>query len=423
MKNLILYTCIILFHFFTIDSEAQLYAIKANRLIDGKSDSLHHDITIVIEDNKIKDSGKNIEIPANAKMIILADKTILPGLVDVHTHIMFDGSDDYGADIYKNSIPYRAIRAVFFVRKALWSGFTSMRDMCSEGTMYADVDIKKAIDKHIVPGPRLWVATRGLSIPGFYYPLGYSWDLDLPKGTQIVSGADECLRAVREQIANGADWIKVFADWDFHIDEDGGISGQTTFTEEELKVIVTEAHRLGHKVAAHAMSRDGIKAALIAGVNSIEHGAGFDEELIELAKANGVFWCPTLLPPEHMITQNESQFLTQILEIEHKALHIAYHKGLKIVLGTDAGAYPWSVNQAKEFEFLVNKAGFSPMDAIKAGTSIAAELLDQSDKIGYLAPGMYADIIAVPGDPLKDISVLQDVMFVMKDGEIFRQDK
>jgi imidazolonepropionase-like amidohydrolase len=208
-------------------------------------------------------------------------------------------------------------------------------------------------------------------------------------------------------------------DWPTFIDKDGGISGQTNFTREELAAMVTEAHRLGRDVAAHAISRNGIKAALEAGVNSIEHGCGFDEALIDQAKTQGVYWCPTL----SVFEQKTSADTRQMLEIEYKGLNKAYKKGLKIVLGTDSGCFPWSVNQAKEFEFLVKKAGLSPLDAIKAGTSVAAELLSRSAAIGHLAPGMLADIVAVPGDPLLDITVLQKVMFVMKDGRIFRRDQ
>jgi imidazolonepropionase-like amidohydrolase len=400
-------------------STAQLYAIKAGRLIDGKSDVMHHDVIIIVQDNKITAFGKNAEIPENATLLDFSDKTVLPGLIDAHTHIMSDGSADYGADLYKNSTPFRALRAAANVRNALRNGFTALRDVESEGTMYADVDVKKAINMGLIPGPRLWVSTRGLSITGRYMPFDYSWELDLPKGLQIVDGAEECLKAVREQVANGADWIKIYADWPFYIDKDGGISGYTNFTEEEFSVLVTEAHRLGHKVAAHAISRNGIKAALEAGADSIEHGCGFDDELIAQAKKQGVYWCPTLL----VFEQSDSTSGEKILEIEYKGLNKAYRNGVKIALGTDAGSFPWSVNQAKEFELLVVKAGFSPMDAIKAGTSVAAELLGQSDKIGCIAPGMLADIIAVPGDPLQDITVLQNVVFVMKNGEIFRYDK
>ena len=392
----------------------QTYVIKAGRLIDGKSAEIRNDVIVVIQGNKIVALGKNVDIPKNAVILDLSDKTVLPGFIDAHTHIMVDGPDDYGADLYKNSTPFRAIRAAASVRKALWNGFTALRDVESEGAMYADVDVKKAIHMGIIPGPRLWVSTRGLSIAGRYQPADYSWELDLPKGVQMVSGVDECLKAVREQVAHGADWIKIYVDWPCFIDKDGGISGLTNFTHEELAAMVNEAHRLERRVAAHAISRNGIKTALEAGVDSIEHGCGFDDELIDQAKIQGVYWCPTLL----VFERNE-----QLLEIEYKALNKAYKKGVKIALGTDAGSFPWSVNQAKEFELLVKKAGFSPIDAIKAGTSVAAELLGQSDKIGYLAPGMLADIVAVNGDPLQDITVLQNVMFVMKDGVVFRHDK
>jgi imidazolonepropionase-like amidohydrolase len=403
---------------------AQLYAIKAGRLIDGKSDVMQRDVVIIVQDNKITALGKNVAIPEHATLLDFSDKTVLPGLIDVHTHIMSDGSADYGAELYKNSTPFRALRAAAHVRNALRNGFTAMRDVESEGTMYADVDVKKAINMGLIPGPRLWVSTRGLSITGRYMPFDYSWELDLPKGVQIVDGTEECLKAVREQVSHGADWIKIYADWPFYIDKDGGISGYANFTEEEFSVMVTEAHRLGHKVAAHAISRNGIKAALKAGVDSIEHGCGFDDELIAQAKKQGVYWCPTLLVFQLWETEDwEDSFRKKILEIEYKGLNKAYRNGVKVVFGTDAGSFPWTVNQAKEFELLVAKAGFSPIDAIKAGTSVAAELLDQSEKIGHLAPGMLADIIAVPGDPLQDITALQNVMFVMKNGEIFRYDK
>jgi len=385
----------------------QSYAIKAGRLIDGKSDVAHHEVVIIIKGNKITKIGKNIDIPKDATILDFSDKTVLPGFIDAHTHIMTDGVR-FGDDLYQNSISFRTIRAVASVHKALWNGFTAMRDVGSEGTMYSDVDVKKAINKGLIPGPRLWVSTRGLSTTGHYMPLGYSWELKLPKGCQIVDGSEECLKAVREQVAHGADWIKIFADW-----------GEVSFTEEEFSVIVSEAHRLGCKVAAHATSREGIKAALNAGVDSIEHGWSFDDELIAQAKKMGVYWCPTLLVIEPKSPRKSSKRR----EILDKALNKAYREGVKIALGTDAGSFSWSINQAKEFEILVKKAGFGPMDAIKAGTLVAAELLGQSDKIGHIAPGMLADIVAVPGDPLQDITVLQKVVFVMKDGQIFRHDK
>jgi imidazolonepropionase-like amidohydrolase len=262
-----------------------------------------------------------------------------------------------------------------------------------------------------------------LSAPGRYYPEDYSWELNLPKGTQMVSGVDECLRAVREQVANGADWIKIYADWrPYQISEDGKISALPNFTQDELAVMVRESHRLGRKVAVHAMGQEGIKAALDARADSIEHGAGLTEELMAQAKKQGTWWCPTLSAAEYFSAGEGSARFRRILEIEYAALKQAHKMGLKIVLGTDTGSMPWDFNQAKEFEFLVKKAGFSPMDAIKAGTSVAAELLDQSNQIGALKLGMLADIVAVPDNPLEDITTLQRVIFVMKNGVIIRHD-
>jgi imidazolonepropionase-like amidohydrolase len=422
-KNCLCLPLVFVVCLFVSSSFAQTIAIRAGRLIDGYSDKPLENVTVLVENNKILSLGRDLAIPANATVIDLGNKTVLPGFIDVHTHIMCVGAADYGANLYKNSIPFRAICAVASARKALWRGFTALRDVESEGTLYADVDLKKAIDQGIVPGPRLWVSTRGLSAPGRYYPDDYSWELGLPKGVQMVSGVEECLRAVREQVANGADWIKIYADWrPYKITDDGKISALPNFTQDELTVMVRETHRLGRKVAVHAMGQEGIKAALDAGADSIEHGSGFTEELIAQAKKQGTYWCPTLSAFEyHNAEEGPSQF-RRMLEIEYEALKRAYKSGLKIVLGTDTGSIPWDYNQAKDFEFLVKKAGLSPMDAIKAGTAVAAELLDQSARIGTLKPGMLADIVAVADNPLEDITTLQRVAFVMKDGVIIRHD-
>jgi imidazolonepropionase-like amidohydrolase len=406
---------------FISSSSAQTIAIRAGRLIDGYSDKPLENVTVLVEKNRIAGLGRDIAVPANATVVDIGTKTVLPGFIDAHTHIMSAGGEDYGAELYKNSIPYRTIVAVASARKALWRGFTTMRDVESEGTMYADVDLKRAIDRGVVPGPRLWVSTRGINLPGRYYPDDYSWELNLPKGVQMVSGVDECLRAVREQVAKGADWIKIYADWKpLKITDDGKISTPINFTQEELTVMIGETHRLGRKAAIHANGQEGIKAALDAGADSIEHGSGFTEELMAQAKRQGAYWCPTLSVFEYY--RQETSSSQRMLEIEYEALKRARTMGVRIALGTDTGSMPWDVDQAKEFEFLVKNAGFSPMEAIKAGTSVAAELLGESNRIGGLKPGMLADIVAVPGNPLDDITALQHVAFVMKDGVIIRHD-
>jgi imidazolonepropionase-like amidohydrolase len=400
-------------------SLADSFAIKAARLIDGTGDEPLTNATVLVEGTKITAVGVGLEIPKDATVIDLGDATLLPGFIDAHTHIMSNGEEDYGADLYRSSIPFRTLRAASVVKIALERGFTSLRDVESEGCMYADVDVKKAIAQGLIPGPRLWVSTRGLSIVGRYFPFDNSWELDLPMGLQMVSGTGECLKAVRTQVAHGADWIKIYADWPFMVDEDGGLTGQPNFTAAEFKVMVDEAHRLGVKVCSHAMSRDGIRAALDAGTDSIEHGTGFDEALIDRAIEQGVYWCPTLTAFESSLEEmGEAPFLEKLLEIEYRGLAYACKKKMKVALGTDAGSFPWAVNQAKEFEYLVTKAGFSTMDAIRAGTTVAAELLGQTGRLGLIAEGTLADLVAVPGNPLEEITLLQKVNFVMKDGEV-----
>jgi imidazolonepropionase-like amidohydrolase len=413
---------------FPVAATAGALVLKADRLIDGVSDEPLLNVTLVVEDGSISAVGTGFKVPAGAEVIDLGDATLLPGFIDAHTHIMMDGLADYGEVLYRNSTPYRTIMAVASARRALGFGFTTLRDVGSEGAGYADIDVRRAVSAGLVPGPRLWVSTRAISVPGRYFPFGYSWELDLPKGVQMVAGADECLRAVRVQVAHGADWIKIYADWPIEFTDDGQITGTPNFTQEELTTIVEEAKRLGVPVAAHAMSREGIQAALDAGVRSIEHGHGFTDKLIKQAKAQDVFWCPTLLASEHGLDSSEpdsqrARFLTRLAAIQYPALRRGHQLGVKIALGSDAGSYPWSLNPAREFELLVRKAGFTPMEAIRAGTSVAAELLGQSDRIGRLAPGMLADVVAAPGNPLEDVTVLQQPLLVMKDGEIFRHEK
>jgi imidazolonepropionase-like amidohydrolase len=401
-------------------------AIKAGKLIDGKSNAAQENVIIMIDGNRISEVGRSLSIPANAEVIDLSKATVLPGFIDAHTHLFLQGdvtTEEYEEQIYKESIPYRTIRAVAAARAALMNGFTSMRDVETEGAMYADVDLKKAINKGIIPGPRLWVSTRALSVTGRYGPTGYAWELDLPKGVQIVDGPAECLKAVREQVANGADWIKLYADSRYYIDKDGGLSSWTNFTDEEIRTIVNEAHRLGKKVAAHAIGRNGIKMSLDFGCDTIEHGDGFDEALIAQAIKQGVYWCPTMLVTEYVAPGRAAagnDIWTKMLPMLRAAVGKGIKAGMKIALGTDAGGYPWTMNPAAEFGLMV-KAGMTPMQAIQAGTSVAAELLGQADQLGSIEKGKLADLVAVPGDPLEDVSGLEKVLFVMKDGIVIKQ--
>ena len=402
-------------------------AIRCGHLIDGTSDQAVANAVILVEGDRITAVGPNVAVPAGVEVIDLGRATVLPGLIDNHTHILLQGditADDYDEQLLKESIPYRAIRATAAVRTALMNGFTAMRDLETEGAMYADVDVRRAIDEGIIPGPRMFVATRALAPTGMYPLLGYSWELKVPEGLQIVDGPDEIRKAVREQVKYGANWIKYYSDRRYYVGKDGKLHSWVNFTDEEAKAIVDEAHRLGRKVAAHAIGRDGIESALKAGVDTIEHGDGLDDELLDMMVARGVYWCPTIYVGVFVAEGRAAAgnpIWKVMPEMEAKAFRRAVEKGVKISYGTDAGGYAWTVNQAKEFAYLV-RYGMTPMQAIKSATSVAAALLDSGDKFGSIAPGRYADVVAVDADPLQDISALEHVKFVMKGGVVYRDD-
>jgi imidazolonepropionase-like amidohydrolase len=404
----------------------EVIALKCGSLIDPKTETVTRDVVVLVEENLIKGVGKGIPIPSGAKVIDLSDATVLPGLIDGHTHILLQGdvtAAEYDEQLLKESIPYRTIRAVVAAKTALENGFTTMRDVETEGAMYADVDVKRAINRGIIPGPRLFVSTRSLDVTGAYPLVGYSWELHMPKGVQVVDGADECRKAVREQIEHGADWIKLYADRSYFIGTDGALHSIPTFTMEELKAIVDEAHRLHRKVAAHAIGREGIMNSLTAGVNSIEHGYGFDDETIAMMVKQGVYWCPTMYVGVYVAEGRAAAgnpIWKQMIDFVKRAVGKGVKAGAKITFGTDAGGFPWTENQAKEFRLMVD-AGMTPMQAIKAATMMASEMLGMQDKLGSVEPGKFADIVAVAGDPLSDVTVLEHVGFVMKDGKVYKQ--
>ncbi len=289
--------------------------------------------------------------------------------------------------------------------------------------MYADVDVKKAIARGVIPGPRMFVSTKAFSATGMYPLLGYSWELKLPDGVQVVDGPDEIRKAVCEQVKYGADWIKFYCDRGYYM-ENGKLRSKVNFTEDEMRAIVGEAHRLDRGVAAHAIGKDGIMAALKAGVDTIEHGDGLDEESIDLMVQKGVYWCPTIYVTVYVAAGRAaggSTIWKDMIELERKAFGLAVKKGLKIAYGTNAGGYAWTEKQAKDFSYMV-KFGMTPMQAIQSATVVAAELLKAPADLGAVEPGKYADLVAVAGDPLKDVAELERVKFVMKGGRVFKNE-
>src|SRR5579864_3194878 len=411
--------------------------IRAANLIDGTASQPRHNVMIVVRGNKIDSVSEGNTPPAGANVINFGPEvTVLPGLIDTHTHIFLQGEDpaveSYDDQLLKHPYSYRAARATVSVRRALEQGFTTLRDVETEGAGYGDVGIKQAINAGFIPGPRLFVVTRAISTTGGYPLEGYNPDIVVPKGAQLGDGPVELRKITREQLSNGADWIKVYMTHRSWADQQGRLVSQPTFTVEELRAIVDEAHSWQNevrgpvkKVACHAYGGIGLHRALDGGCDSIEHGLDLDDAAIAQMLKQGTWYVPTLSvyytdwSPENTPEGRRDRARAAVHEVSFKK---ALKAGVKIAFGTDMGGIPWTKPIADEFGYMV-KFGMSPMDAIKSATSRAAELLDMQGELGVIAPGAYADIVAVPGDPLSKIELLKDVNFVMKEGAIFKQSK
>ncbi len=403
---------------------AKVTALKCGNLFDGCGDRLSRNVVIVVEGEKIKEVATSV--PAGAEVIDASRETCLPGLIDTHTHILLQGditAADYDAQLLKQSPEYRTILATVNARRALEYGFTSIRDLETEGAGYADADVKKAINNGVIPGPRMQVATRALNVTGAYPLQGYAPNVTVPHGVQVVDGPDNARQAVREQISHGADWIKVYSDRSYRVREDGVLDDIPTFTMEELRAIVDEAHRERHKVASHAMALYGVHNSVEAGVDTIEHGNYIADEDLKTMAARGIFYVPTIFVGEYVAQGRAAEgapVWVKMIQIHEDTFKRAMKAGVKIAFGTDAGGFDWKVNPAKEFSSMV-KFGMTPAQAIRSATVTAAELLGMQDSLGTIEAGKLADIVAVPGDPLSDVSVMEKVDFVMKGGVVYRR--
>ncbi|MGC2696089.1 MAG: amidohydrolase family protein [Candidatus Angelobacter sp.] len=403
-------------------------AIRAATLIDGLANQPRHNVLIVIKGNKIQSVAEGGNPPPNAKVIDLPPGvTVLPGLIDTHTHIFLQGEDPaeggYDIQLLKHPSSYRAARATVSVHRALEQGFTTLRDLETEGAGYGDVGIKEAINDGFIPGPRLLVVTRAISVTGGYPLEGYNPDIVVPKGAQLGDGPVELRKITREQLENGADWIKVYMTHRSWVDKEGRLVSQPTLTVEELKAVVDEAHGQQKKVACHAYSGIGLHRALGGGCDSIEHGLDLDDAAIRQMKDRGIWLVPTLgvyyedWAPADTPDGQRDRARASAHEVSFKK---AMKAGIKIAFGTDMGGIPWTKPIANEFGYMV-KFGMPPMEAIKSATSTAADLLEMKGEVGVIAPGAFADVIAVQGDPLGNIDALKNVSFVMKDGKVFKQ--
>ncbi|MDQ5871743.1 MAG: amidohydrolase family protein [Acidobacteriota bacterium] len=402
-----------------------LIAVRAARLLDVRSGRYVDRPVVVVRGDSIV--SVETEVPAGARVIDVGDRTLVPGLIDAHTHVLLQGDAtqaEYEHQILKEYPAHRVARAVRALKIALEHGFTTIRDLETEGASYDDVALKEAVNEGVIPGPRLFVAGPALSTTGSYPILRFRPDWRFPTGVQICDGADGCRRAVREQLSYGTDWVKVYANTGgLRVTADGYVDSPPNWTREELAAVVSEAHGRGVKVAAHATSDTGTRIAIEAGVDSIEHGTSIRPERAREMAAKGIFLSPTLTVMEYVALPRAREgraIWGELPKIRARSFDNCRKAGVKIAFGTDAGGFPWTeIPQAQEFEHEV-RLGMSPIEAIRSATTVAAELLGLAGKAGVIAPGAFADIVAAPGDPLKDVGVLSRIDFVMKAGEVVR---
>jgi imidazolonepropionase-like amidohydrolase len=401
--------------------------VRAGKLLDVRSGKMLGDQVIVIRGPRIDRiaAASQEKIPAGVKVVDLSQATVLPGLIDCHTHIMLADTDNshYEDFLLKDSYQYRTILATLNVKHDLEAGFTAMRDVETEGAMYSDVDVRNAINQGLIPGPRLKVATRGISSTGGYALQGYAPQVTVPTGVQMVDGPYEARKAVREQFNYGADLIKIYGTDRYSFLPNGKVLSVANFSFEEIKAIVDEARLKGIKVACHAYDGPGLHDCIEAGVASIEHGIQLDDEAIRTMVAKGTYLVPTLQVYCCALEKADlamSGGKTSRMAIHKTSFEKALAAGVKIAFGTDAGSFPHGT-QAIEFEWMT-RYGMSPLQAIRAATVNAAELIGWADDIGAIEAGKYADMIAVDGNVLDDVKQLEHVKFVMKGGEVVRND-
>lgn len=427
-KYLYLITFISLVTLNTNFGQSKIKAIKAGKLIDVVAGTVLKNQIILIDNNLITEIGSNLSIPKDAEVIDLSNSTVLPGLMDCHTHISSQPSDDYYGDLFRaTSIDY-AVRAPIYAKRTLEAGFTTCRDLGAADLI--DISLRNAINEKVIEGPRMYVATFMIGSTGGHSDLtgfnpNISWKGN-PDFTGVADGVDEIRKRVRNNIKWGADVIKVGATAGVMSEEES--VGAPQYSLEEMKALVDEAHMWGKKVAAHAHGTEGINRAVVAGVNSVEHCSIIDDQTIKLMKEKGTYMVPTLYALDYIIeTYSKKGFPEKIIN-KAKSIKIEKEKsferivkaGIKIAYGTDAGVMPHGLN-AKDFAYMV-KAGMTPMQTIQSATINAADLLDIKSKSGSITVGKYADIIAVENNPLDDVTILEHVKFVMKDGTVYKNE-
>ena len=429
MKKLALYISITLIVTCNVSfAQSIIKAIKAGKVIDVLSGIVLTNQIILIDNNMIIEIGSGIVIPKNAEIIDLSNSTVLPGLMDCHTHLTFQPGDNYYEDIFRKTPIDYALLAPTYAKRTLHAGFTMVRDVGSDQLI--DISLRNAINRGDIEGPRMLVSTFALGATGGHADLtGFNPNIDWKYNkdfTGVADGENEIRKRVRNNVKWGADWIKVSATAGVLSEEES--AGAPQYSLDEMKVVVEEAHRWGRNVAAHAHGTEGIKLAIKAGVTSIEHGSLIDDEGIRMMIEKGIWLVADIYNDDYILAEFSKKGYPQkiidkeklIGRLQRENFQKAVKAGVKIAFGTDAGVYPHGWN-GKQFFYMV-KYGLTPMQAIQSATINAADLLDWKDKTGSISKGKLADIIAVDGNPLDDITILEHVKFVMKDGIVYKNE-